>query len=177
MLAEKPKRKRTTYSPATIAKAKALYIVKGLGPTEICARTDVPGETLSNWIARGKWVSERKARQLRLERNAVARASDENAAFLESMATQAEELAEDGMQLAREHVQSGSEFAARNFQSATQGVKNVVDVYFKARGLDGKGNAGSVVNIGSVYVNQAPIQREVKPVVDLGTVQLPEGNA
>jgi methyl-accepting chemotaxis protein len=132
MLAEKTKRKRTTYSPATIAKAKALYIVKGLGPTEICAQTAVPHETLSNWIARGKWVSERKARQLRLERNAVARATDENAAFLESMATQAEELAEDGMELARVHVKSASDFAARNFQSATQGVKNVVDVYSEA---------------------------------------------
>jgi hypothetical protein len=113
----------------------------------------------------------------RLEKSTVARAENQDAAFLESMATQAEELAEDGMQLARTHVNSSDDYAARNFQSATQGVKNVVDVYFKARGLDGKNGGNAVVNIGSVYVNNAPLQRESKDVVDLGKVQLPEGKA
>lgn len=177
MLSEKTKRKRATYAPATIAKAKALYIVKGLGPTEICAQISVPGETLSNWIARGKWVSERKARQQRLERNAIARATDENAAFLESMSTQAEELAEDGMQMAREYVQSSGEFAARNFQSATQGVKNVVDVYFRARGIDGKNTGNMTLNVGSIFVQAQPAEREEKRVVDLAKVEHPKVKA
>jgi len=159
-----------------MAKAKALYVVKGLGPSEICKALDIPSDTMRNWTTRGQWVAERKARLARLEKNAVARATDENAAFLESMATQAEELAEDGMQLARDHVKSASDFAARNFQSATQGVKNVVDIYFKAKGLDGKNGGNSVVNIGSVYVNNAPLQREAKPALDLGKVQLSEGS-
>jgi len=177
MVSDNTRKPRQHYSAAVIAKCKALYVVKGLNPKDVAERTGVTLDALGNWTTRYGWSAEKRARQARLEKNSVARAESQDVAFLESMATQAEELAEDGMQLAREHVQSGSEFAARNFQSATQGVKNVVDVYFKARGLDGKGNAGSVVNIGSVYVNQAPIQREVKPVVDLGTVQLPEGNA
>lgn len=159
-----------------MAKAKALYIVKGLGPSEICKALDIPSDTMRNWTTRGQWVAERKARLARLEKNALARATDENAAFLESMASQAEDLAESGMEMARKHVASADDYAARNFQSATQGVKNVVDVYFKARGIDGK-TTGSTLNIGSVYVNNVPLERELKPVVDLGKVQLTEGEA
>jgi hypothetical protein len=110
----------------------------------------------------------------RLEKSADSRANDENAAFLESMATQAEELAEDGMQLAREHVTSSSEFAARNFQSTTQAVKNLVDVYFRARGIDSKTTGSATVNVQALFVSSAPIAREEKQVVELGRLQPPE---
>jgi flagellar hook-length control protein FliK len=89
-----------------------------------------------------------------LEQAALTRAHDENSAFLESMATQAEELAEDGMQLAREHVTSSSEFAARNFQSASQGIKNMVDVYFRARGIDAKNTGSATINVQALFVSR-----------------------
>jgi hypothetical protein len=168
------KRKRQSYGPAVIAKCKALYVIKGLGPTEIAARTGVVSDSLSNWIMRGKWTLERKQRLTKLENVALARANDQDASFLESMATQAEELAEDGMQLAREHVTSSSEFAARNFQSASQGVKNMVDVYFRARGIDSKNTGSATINVQALFVSQAPIAREEKPVVELGRLQPPE---
>jgi transposase-like protein len=174
MVSDKTPRKRTTYSLATIAKAKALYLVKGLGPTEICERLNVPPDTLRNWTQRGNWTAERKARIIRLEQAALTRAHDENSAFLESMATQAEELAEDGMQLAREHVTSSSEFAARNFQSASQGIKNMVDVYFRARGIDAKNTGSATINVQALFVSSAPIAREEKTVVELGKVDHPQ---
>jgi len=159
-----------------MAKCKALYVVKGMGPTDISKETGVANQTVRHWISKGQWMSEQKARLTRLENVAVARATDQNAAFLESMAAQSEDLAESGMEMARKHVASADDYAARNFQSATQGIKNVVDVYFRARGIDGK-TTGSTLNIGSVYVNNVPIERALKPVVDLGKVQLPEGKA
>lgn len=174
MVPETTKRKRTFYSSAQIAQAKALYVVKGLMPNEICSKLKVPTDTLSNWIARYHWVKERKARLTRLENTFLARANDENAAFLESMATQAEELAEDGMQLAREHVTSSSEFAARNFQSASQGVKNMVDVYFRARGIDAKNTGSATINVQALFVSSAPIAREEKTVVELGRLDHPQ---
>jgi hypothetical protein len=167
MVSDKTRKRGQHHSAATIAKCKALYVVKGLGRKEICERMNVSEDAFSNWTSRYGWTEEKRQRATRLEKTALARATDENASFLESMATQAEELAEDGMQMAREHVQSSSEFAARNFQSATQGVKNVVDVYFRARGI-------AVFNIQSVFVRAEPAEREEKRVVDLDKVEHPQ---
>jgi transposase len=174
MQTAKERKPRQHYSAATIAKCKALYVVKGLGRKEICERLGISGDALSNWTTRYNWTAERRARMTRLEKSADSRANDENAAFLESMATQAEELAEDGMQLAREHVTSSSEFAARNFQSTTQAVKNLVDVYFRARGIDSKTTGSATVNVQALFVSSAPIAREEKQVVELGRLQPPE---
>jgi hypothetical protein len=99
--------------------------------------------------------------------------NDENAAFLESMATQAEELAEDGMQLAREHVTSSSEFAARNFQSASQGVKNMVDVYFRARGIDAKNTGNATINVQALFVFKHPLRERKSPWSSLVGSTLP----
>jgi hypothetical protein len=177
MVADNTRKPRQHYSAAVIAKCKALYVVKGLSPKDVVQRTGVSLEALGNWTQRYGWTAEKRARLTRLEKNAVTRAEDSNAGFLESMGTQAEEIAEDAMQMSREYAVARDPFAAKNLQSATQSVKNMVDVYFKARGLDGKNGGNSVVNIGSVYVNNAPLQRDAKPALDLGKVQLSEGSA
>jgi len=176
MVSTNTRKPRQHYSAAVIAKCKALYVVKGLNPKDVSERTGVSCDALANWTSRYGWTAEKRARLSRLEKTAVTRAEDANAGFLESMGTQAEEIAEDAMQMSREYANARDPFAAKNLQSSTQSVKNMVDVFFKARGLDGKAT-GSTVNIGSVYVNNAPLQRDAKPVVDLGTVELPEGNA
>lgn len=123
------------HSPALIARARSLYIVKGLSLSEIATKLDVPMGTVGNWSCRNGWMAERIKRQERLERELEARAEGEDEAFLRSIASQTEELTEDSLQVAREAVGEGLA-GTRELQQASQSVKNFVDIYFKARRLD-----------------------------------------
>jgi hypothetical protein len=138
-----------------IHQARALYVLKGMPRSEIAAKLNLPPDTVSRLVSRHGWAKELKARLARFESQQLANANDANAAFLESMALQSEELAEDGMQMAREFVQRRDDYAAKDFASATQGVKNLVEIFRKVRGIDGAGQSAGVA-IGAVYINAQP---------------------
>lgn len=159
------------HSQATIARAKALYVTKGIPPLEVATRMGISSSTLFTWINRYKWVEERERRARRIEERAEKRADDEVNAFLDSLATQTEELSEDAMQLAREYVESRGEFAAKNLQAASQSLKNFVDVYFRARGIDGKNTVNVSLNVANIFASGKPAD---KTVVDLGQVEHPK---
>ena len=159
------RKKAEPVAHALLVQAKALYVVKGAPVKEISAKLGIDARKLSNYVVRFGWAKEREHRYKRLEAQALAHAQDANAAFLESMALQSEELAEDGMQMARETVLRRDEFAAKDFASATQGVKNVVEIFRKVRGID-NGTTGAGVTIGAIYLNAQPAK--VSPLKDAG---------
>jgi hypothetical protein len=107
----------------------------------------------------------------RIQERSEKRADDEVNAFLDSLATQTEELSEDAMQMAREYVESRGEFAAKNLQAASQSLKNFVDVYFRARGIDGKTTQNLTLNVQNIFASGKPAE---KPVFDLGKVDPPK---
>ena len=148
-----------------LVQAKALYVVKGLPIKETAERLGISRDKLARYVSRKGWVKERQRRLHRFENLVLTGAEDANAAFLESMALQSEELAEDGMQMARETVLRRDEFAAKDFASATQGVKNVVEIFRKVRGID-NGTTGAGVTIGAIYLNAQPAK--VSPLKDAG---------
>lgn len=154
--------KGTHFPLSLVVQAKALYVVKGMNPKDIGEKLGVDPRKISNFASRNGWTKERARKLTRLENLAVASAQDANAAFLESMALQSEELAEDGMQMARETVTRRDEYAAKDFASTTQGVKNLVEIFRKVRGLDGQSASGGVT-IGALYLNAQPApQRPLK---------------
>ncbi len=153
MVAKKDLPAEQDFSPAVkLAKAKALYVVKGVERQEIAKRFNVPPATVSTWINRGGWVAEKEKRLENIEKATFARANDQDEGFLASMASQSEELAEDSMQMARDAITEGLG-ATRELQQASQSVKNFVDVYFKARKLD---RSSSEVNVRAEIVLRLP---------------------
>lgn len=156
---------RKYYPPATVAKARALYVVKGASLSEISAKLAVPMGTLSNWAAKAYWTADRDKRQQAIETTILARTEDSNVAFMTSVKTQAEELTEDSFQVARDAVASGQ---AKELQMASGAIRNFVDVYRTAAGMNDK-NQGQTINIGQFFVNAPP--PEVNPVVDIPAQQ------
>jgi hypothetical protein len=157
---------------ALVVQAKALYVVKGMAVKLISDQLSIDSRKLSNLVVRLGWKKERDRRFTRYEALALSTAQDANAAFLESMALQSEELAEDGMQMAREVVTRRDEYAAKDFASATQGVKNLVEVFRKVRGIDG-GTTGAGMTIGAIYLNAQPAApRPLKTAEDQATVDV-----
>lgn len=152
----------TWHSASTIAKVKALYVVKGVNRNTIADQFKLPVATIATWITRGGWVAERERRLNRLEESSFARANDQDEAFLSSMALQSEELAESGMQVARDAVEEGLS-GTRELQQASQSVKNFVDIYFKARKLD---RASADISIRADLVFRLPTE-EPKNVTPL----------
>jgi len=159
------------HSQATIARAKALYVVKGIGQTEVATRLNVSSGTVANWVYKYGWVAEREKRVRRLEEMAVKRADDEVNAFMDSLAWQTEDLSEGALEMAREYVDSRGDFAAKNLQAASQSLKNFVDVYFRARGIDGKNTQNVTLNVQNIFASGKPAE---KPVFDLGKVDPPK---
>ena len=174
----------TVITQTLAAQAKALYTIKGLSGPQIALKLGVPTGTIQSLIRRGAWSADRQRRMQLYERTVLSRAEDANAAFLESMATQSEELAEDGMQMAREVVHRRDDFAAKDFASATQGVKNLVEIFRKVRGIDGS-SGGAGVTIGAMFINaQSAPQRPLKnadsaaqeQAIDVSTQPIQEAN-
>lgn len=160
-------REKRNFPATTIAQIRNLYVVKGLGPSDIATRLGMTRSQVSMMANRYEWVEERRKRIERLSSQLEARAHDEDAGFLASMAVQSEELAEDSMNSARLAASQGIG-ATRELQQASQSAKNFVDIYFKSRRLDTQ--QGAVVNIGSLYcslTSQATPQPEknVTPAV------------
>jgi hypothetical protein len=143
---------RAFYPPATIAKARALYIGKGLSITDVADKLKIPSGTVGRWCTKGGWTVEREKRAEKLEQVALARADDSNAAFMQSVATQTEDLTEDSFQIARNAIDDGD---AKSLQMASGAIRNFVDVYRTATGMNEK-NAGASVNIGQFFVNVSP---------------------
>ena len=165
---------RTHYTAATVAKARALYVVKGVSLSEISVRLDIPLGTLGNWSAKGAWTVDKEKRQERLEKAFTARAEDDNAAFLESVRTQAEELTEDTFGVAREAIARGVD-GAKELQMSSGALRNFFEVYRVSAGIDRNGS-GNTVNIGSIFCQMAPLaplEKQAEPV-STDTTQQPK---
>ena len=165
-----PSTDRSVYTRTTIAKARALFVVKGMSITQISEKMDVPQGTLANWSAKGLWAAERDKRVESFQNTVFAHAEDENAAFLSSVKTQAEELTEDAFQVARNAVDRDS---AKELQMASGAIRNFVEVYRVGAGLDQRNGSGNTVNIGSIFCQMAPLEKQAEPV-STDTAQQPK---
>lgn len=145
--------------PASVkARAKSLYLVKGLPPRDIADELGIPVGAIHDWSSRCGWTKTRAAKLLQLDGklDSVIPGTDE---FMDVVAVESEDIALAGFQKARESTQSDSEFAAKDFASWTSGVKNLVGMYRTAKGLDTQAGTAQIT-FNAFYSPTAPKEKQ-----------------
>jgi hypothetical protein len=174
-----PKAKQARLDVATRLKVRNLYLVQNLSYNEIAAQTGLSYNTVNSFVRRTRLADARK----QIEAQSLKRHDARTHAFVdataEAIAAQSEEIALGGLNRARDSVVSGSEYAAKDFQAWTGGVRNLVQVSRIARGEDNSNGSGSTSLTVNAYVVRCeaaqpkpePKQVEQAQVVELSPVQ------
>lgn len=108
--------------------ARNLYLTQGLPYKAISAETGLPVPTLEQLSHREGWVDLRRQAKARLLKNAEARTQALEAEMLESVVGLAGQHALQGLNRTGEALERTDRDAARDFQSYTSGVKNLVSI-------------------------------------------------
>lgn len=123
---EKPKLGRSAEVPLLIRmKARNLYLTGGLGWVEIGERCGWDPKALATIASREGWTAEKKRRKSLLLQKSDARMAAQASEVCEAIASEAEENALAAMTNVRESLTRSDEFAAKDFQAYTAGVKNL----------------------------------------------------
>ena len=148
----------------TRMKVRNLYLGACLGNIEIGEQVGLTANQVAQIVYRDGLPAIRKRKQAKAIEATDARTDETLEQFNEQLAREAEEISLGALQRAREEVDSPGEFGARNFQSWTGGINNLVKAARTVRGLDAKqaADAGSTVNL--FIVSGERVQRsEARP--------------
>jgi len=117
-------------------------------------------------ITRDSLAAEKKRRALAMIAKQDAQLDQRLQAFNSELAEQAEEISLTALQRAREEAIAPGEFGARNFQSWTGGIANLVKSSRLVRGLDSISGAGSQAasNVSVFLVRGEAVTSEPKNV-------------
>jgi hypothetical protein len=137
---------RKQYPAVVVAKAKALYVLKGMQPRDIALKLQVEPKTVSNWAAKYGWLKLRNSRLDQLEKAAEQTELSSDEEFASSIAAQTEDLAEDTFDLARKALTAED---AKALAATSQAAVNFVKLYRQARGLDAA--KSQTLNITAVF--------------------------
>lgn len=166
------KKKERNFAPLPIAtklKAKNMYLFQDATHEQIAKETGLTRDASENLAYREGWVKIRRERASILEKKADARAEQADLAIVEAIGSQAEEIALSGLERARDAVKRKGKDAAKNFQSWTGGIRNLVSAIKTIRARDGASVEQGPVNFNLFFVGQ-PMgqgQGEPKQVVDV----------
>lgn len=148
----------------TRLKVRNLYLYQGLGHKEIAAKVGLTTRQCQTLVQRHKLTDLKRSINGKAVQAHNARVDADVAEIVDAVASESEEIALAGLQRAREATTSASEYAAKDFQSWTGGVRNLVNVARQARGLDTERSAqGTTLN---VFVGRFETVSD-KPVIDV----------
>lgn len=133
-------------------KARNLYLSQSLPYKEIAHRTGLSAKQVENMVSREKLASIRKNREQGILKATDSRAQAVLAQFNETLAEEAEEISLGAIARARQEVEEYGKDSARNFQSLTGGIANLVKASRMVRGLDAKGAASAVAGDTVIFV-------------------------
>lgn len=126
---EKPPRKVGEHGPAvsilTKVKARNLYLNERLPYAAISEQTGLTTKTLQCLASREGWTAVRRQQEKRMIESSDARANAMRSDVVEAIAAASEQHAIRGLQKVGESLERSDEFAAKDFQSYTAGVKNL----------------------------------------------------
>lgn len=145
------------------AQIRNFYLVLGLTHEEIAARTGLTRQIVSNYISRAKMPAIKRGNEAKINQRADARVNAQLDEISEAIASQSEEIALGGLTRAREEIESRDEFASKNFQSWTGGVRNLAQVAKLVRGQS-DGPAAGNVSLSVFLVRADRAERSEKPV-------------
>lgn len=114
-----------TISILAKVKARNLYLNQGLSIAATAKEVCLAESTVRKWVERDGWRTERQASYSRLVAKTDAQAEGVQKVMAEAIASEAEENALSAMRNVRESLTRSDEFAAKDFQAYTAGVKNL----------------------------------------------------
>ena len=163
----------------TVLKVRNLYLIHGLSNVDIASQVGLEVKAVGQLVFRKGWTKIRQKKVAEITQRADARMEREVDEINDAIASECEEIALQGLGRAKQAAESQDEFAARNFQSWSGGVSNLVKVQRACRGLDsnvGKDSEGArTVNL-SFFVgslsqsDRAQGMKCVGPVVECESV-------
>lgn len=121
-----------------------LYMVDGMSPAQIGQRVGVKPGVVSGLVRHNGWSVSRKKMESNFSTETLVRAEEKLDEVSRAIANQSEEIALLGLQRARDAAIEHGEYAAKDFQSWTGGIRNLVTVSRACRGLEAAG--GGAVN-------------------------------
>lgn len=145
------------------AQIRNFYLVLGLTYEEIAKRTGLTSGIVGNYISRAKLPAVKRENEKRINERQDARTEAQLDEISEAIASQSEEIALGGLTRAREEIESRDEFASKNFQSWTGGVRNLAQVAKLIRGQS-DGQPAGAVNLAVFLVRADRAERSEKPV-------------
>lgn len=170
--AKLPVGRGVAYPLATRLKVRNLYLGQALNNQDIAERTGLTARQVGQMVYRDGLAKQKRRRAEKINAAADTRANAQLEAFNEQLAEEAEEISLGALERARQSVESVGEFAAKDFQSWTGGIRNLVQAARTVRGLDNR-NGQSDTNQVSIYlVRGETLEHTIKNVTpNLG--QLP----
>jgi len=129
--------KRPSIPLAARLKAKNLYVYRDATHQQIAKETGLTVGASEMLAHREGWPKLKREREKAIESRSDARAEEGNLAIVEAVAGQAEEIVLSGLDRARDAVKRKGKDAAKNFQSWTGGIRNLVSAIKTIRAKDG----------------------------------------
>ena len=155
-------------------KVRNLYLAQSLTAHAIATQCGLNKRQVECIIHRDGLPVLKKRRFEQLAKRTDERATAQLEAFNEQLAEEAEEISLGALKRAREETESAGEFSARNFQSWTGGIANLVKASRMVRGLDSKGgNADGSTSVSVFLVRGETIDRAAPKNVTPGPQELP----
>lgn len=109
-------------------RVKNLYIIGGKSHHEIAADTGMTPGAIATLCSRNGWTGEKRKREAQMVKKSDARIESQMSEAVEAISSEAQEIALSGLERARDAVKRKGKDAAKNFQSWTGGVRNLVQV-------------------------------------------------
>jgi hypothetical protein len=154
-------------------KARNLYLIDNLGWDEIGERCGWPSGSLAQAAHREGWPAEKKRRKALLIEKSNAHVTATANEVIEAIASKSEEAALKAMENVDKSLDRSDEFAAKDFQAYTAGVKNLASTARMLREpLGGSVHQDQRPNLNLFFMAQVPISHEPKTaqVVEVKTV-------
>lgn len=167
--APKERRRRSHISLLTRAKARNLYITQALPMREIADKTGLDYSQVRTLVDREGWAKLKTTVKRKLESGLDAHATEHVTEMTEAIANESEEIALSGLQRARQAVESQETYAAKDFQSWTGGLRNLVQVARELRGFDNEQSRGPGATL-NVFVGRFETVSDKpaeKPAIDV----------
>lgn len=159
---------------STKLKVKNLYLFQDAPHERIAKETGLTVKAVGDVIHREGWPKIRRERERKLTEKSDARGEQADLVIVEAIGSQAEEIALSGLERARDAVKRKGKDAAKNFQSWTGGIRNLVSAIKTIRARDGSMPDSEPRNLNLFFVGlpgAAPMP-EPKPVTEISATKV-----
>jgi len=128
-----PQRRHWEINPAVEAKARTLYLVRGMPPSAVAAELGVQPKAISDLASRRGWCKVRREVWQESDKASQAALSADVSRVMQGIALESEELTVGSLQLARESIEAKD---AKSLSMSSSAIRNLVEVSRRIRGLD-----------------------------------------